>query len=225
MIKEGILKGSDRKEENWVKVKPALREPFQKALDRFKTDVLEREDFDPTSLLQFGLFMSLGIINVLKLAEKELGTKGQEIVSKALIEAGYEVGRQMIDLDEIPKDISDIELMSFLATIINTQAWTSIEAPVIENEDQCSFDILWCPLQDIYSAFDCRVQRYFVQGIVNYFRDHVFKSDFQIEFKSTIPAGAKTCKFIISRKKPEEADKWESYSKTLERKALERAKK
>ncbi|MHA1726791.1 MAG: hypothetical protein ACTSXH_18450, partial [Promethearchaeota archaeon] len=147
---------------------------------------------------------------------------GQEIGSKALIETGYEVGRQMIGIEKIPKDILNIELMSFLVTIINTQAWTSIGAPVIENEDQCSFDILWCPLHDIYSAFDYRVQRYFVQGILNYFRDHVFKSEFQVEFKSTIPAGAKTCKFIIFRKKPGELDKWESYSKTLERKALER---
>ncbi|MHA1687810.1 MAG: hypothetical protein ACTSYC_11475 [Promethearchaeota archaeon] len=61
MIKEGILKGNDRKEENWQKVKTALREPFKKALGRFRTEVMGRKDFDPTSLLQFGLFMSLGL--------------------------------------------------------------------------------------------------------------------------------------------------------------------
>ncbi|MFX1431009.1 MAG: hypothetical protein ACFFCY_12680, partial [Promethearchaeota archaeon] len=92
------------------------------------------------------------------------------------------------------------------------------------NKDTCSFNILWCPLQDIYSAFDCRVQRYLVQGIINYFRDNIFKSEFQVEFKHTIPAGATHCRFIIERKKPGEQDKWETYSKLLERKALKRLK-
>jgi len=114
--------------------------------------------------------------------------------------------------------------MSFLATVINTQAWTSIEDPIIENKDKCSFDILWCPLQDVYSAFDCRVQRYLVQGIINYFREHFMESEFQVEFKSTIPAGADHCRFVIERKKPGEQDKWEKYSKLLERKALKRLK-
>lgn len=222
MIVKGILKGAERKEESWNKVKKILREPFKEALDRFRIEVLKREDFDPTSLLQFGLFMSMGVINILKRVEREFGAKGQDIVAKALIETGYEVGKQMIDIDNIPKDVSDIELMSYLATIINTQAWTSIEDPVIENDDQCSFDILWCPLQDVYSAFDCRVQRYLVQGIVDFFRDHVFSSDFNIYFESTIPAGADTCKFVIQKKKSGEDDKWETYSKTLERKALKR---
>lgn len=111
----------------------------------------------------------------------------------------------MIDVNKIPSDISEIELMSFLTTIINTQAWTSIEDPEIDSKDRCSFNILWCPLQDIYKAFDCRVQRYFVQGIVNYFRDNVFKSkksDFQIKFESTIPAGANVCRFTVQRKSP-----------------------
>jgi len=221
MVKKGILKGAERKEKSWEKAKVALREPFKIALDRFRREVENREDFDPSSLLQFGLFMSKGIINILKKVEKKLGKEGQKIVQDALIKTGYEVGEQMINPSLIPEDISDIELMSFLATIINTEAWTSIENPRIDSEDQCSFDILWCPLQDVYSAFDCRVQRYFVQGIIDYFRDHVFENtDFQVYFKSTIPAGAKFCEFVIEKKVPGEKDKWEEYSKKLEEKAL-----
>lgn len=134
------------------------------------------------------------------------------------------MGRQIAKNVEIPSDVSDVEIMSFLGTIINTQSWTSIEAPKIDNMDACSFKILWCPLQDVYSAFDCRVQRYLVQGIINYFREHVLSSDFQVEFKSTIPSGAEVCQFVIERKKPGESDKWEVYSKLLERKALKRLK-
>ncbi|TXT61745.1 MAG: hypothetical protein BAJALOKI2v1_10015 [Promethearchaeota archaeon] len=226
MAKNGILKGADRDEEKWKDAQKYLREPFKEALETFDAEVENREDFEPTSLLQFGLFMSQGIINILKQAEKELGEEGQKVVIKALRKTGYEVGSQMIDPEKISEDVSDIELMSFLATIINTQAWTSIEDPRIDSEDQCSFDILWCPLQDVYSAFDCRVQRYLVQGIIDYFRDNVFRdSDFQIEFTQTMPAGADCCTFLIREKKPGEIDKWESYSDRLAKKALKHSKK
>ena len=220
MREGGILKGASRKEENWKKVK--FGEPFEQALDRFRENVQNRNDFDPTSLLQFGLFMSMAVINILKENEAIFGIEGQKVVNDALIKTGYEVGKQIIENVEIPPDVSDIELMSFLATIINTQAWTSIEEPKIDNEDRCSFNILWCPLQDIYSAFDCRVQRYLVQGIINYFQENLLKTEFQVEFKHTIPAGAECCRFVIDRKNPGEQNKWETYSRLLERKALER---
>ena len=221
MIKEGILKGANRKESIWKKTK--LGEPFKKSLDRFRKEVQERDDFDPTSLLQFGLFMAKGVINILKEVEERLGQEGQKVVIDALIKTGYEVGKQMIEDIEIPKGISDIELISFLATIINTQAWTSIEDPRIDSEIQCSFDIIWCPLEKIYSSFDCRVQRYLVQGIINaFYNSNILNSEYQIEFKSTIPAGAKTCRFTMIKKKPGDADNWETYSKILERRALKR---
>lgn len=223
MKKEGILKGGNRNKSTWKKTK--LGEPFKEALDRFREEVLGREDFDPTSLLQFGLFMSKAIINVLKEAEAIFGIEGQKMVNIALIKTGYDVGKQIIKNIEIPPEIPPIELVSFLATIINTQAWTSIENPRIINDDQCSFDIIWCPLQDVYSAFDCRVQRYLVQGILDVFRDYkILGSDYQVEFKKTIPAGAETCFFIISKKKPGDKDKWEAYSKILEKKAIKRLK-
>jgi hypothetical protein len=220
----GILKGSKRKEPNWSKIK--LGEPFKGALEKFRDTVQERKDFDPSSLLQFGLFMALAVINILKDVETKLGVEGQKIVNDALIKTGYDMGKQILSDIRIPDEISDIELISFLTTIVNTQSWTSIEDSRIDSEDQCSFDILWCPLQDIYKAFDCRVQRYMVQGIIDAFRDSgILKSDFQVEFKYTIPAGAKTCRFVIQKKKPGEADKWEVYSKILERRALSRSKK
>ena len=224
MIKKGILKGGKRTEANWNKSK--LGEPFKEALDQFKEKVLNRKDFDPTSLLQFGLFMSMGVINILKENEARFGLEGQKAVNDALIKTGYMVGEQIVKDITIPLEISPIELMSFLATIINTQAWTSIEDPRIDNDKHCSFDILWCPLQDVYSAFDCRVQRYLVQGIINAFRDsNILDNEYQIEFTKTIPAGAECCNFIISEKRPGEIDKWEVYSKMLEKKALKKKRK
>ena len=160
MNKKGILKGGNRKEAAWNQTK--LGEPFKEALNRFRTEVLPRDDFDPTSLLQFGLFLSMAVINILKEAEKKLGKEGQEVMINALLKTGYSMGNQILHDIRLPLEISDIELMSFLATIVNTQAWTSVEAPLIDSDDRCSFDIIWCPLQDVYKAFDCRVQRYLV---------------------------------------------------------------
>ncbi len=223
MIEKGILKGADREEPNWKRVK--LGEPFRKALDRFREEVLPRKDFDPTALLQFGLFMSRAVINILKEMEQSFGAEGQKAVNKALIKTGYEVGKEIIENIEVPEDVKPVELMSFLATIINTQAWTSIEEPTIDAEDKCSFNILWCPLQDIYKAFDCRVQRYLVQGVIDAFREkNPSKLDYQIEFTKTIPAGGDCCRFVINEKKPGEPDKWEGYSKYLEQKAMKKLK-
>jgi hypothetical protein len=221
MKEGGILKGADRREKNWSRIK--FGEPFKETLDRFRNEVLDREDFDPTALLQFGLFMSKAVINILKENEAKFGVKGQQAVSDALIKTGYDVGKQIIDGVEIPSDVSPIELMSFLATIINTQTWASIEEPIIDNEEKCSFNILWCPLQNVYNAFDCRVQRYLVQGCINAFRDlNPINIDHQVEFTQTIPSGANFCRFIIERKHPGDKDKWETYSRILEKRAIER---
>lgn len=77
----------------------------------------------------------------------------------------------------------------------------------------------------MYKAFDCRVQRYLVQGIIDAFRDSgVMSTDFQIEFKSTIPAGAETCLFVVKEKQEGEEDKWENYSRVLAQKALKSKK-
>ena len=223
MKTEGILKGADRKEASWKKTK--LGEPFKKALDRFREDVLEREDFDPTALLQFGLFMSMAVINALKEAEATFGPEGQQMINRALIKTGYDVGKEILEGVEIPDDVTPIELMSFVATIVNTQVWTSIEEPFIDSDENASFNIHWCPLQDVYNAFDCRVQRYLVQGVMNAFRElNPFNIDYQVEFTKTMPAGAKCCNFVFNEKKPGESDKWEAYSKLLERRALKRMK-
>jgi len=71
-----------------------------------------------------------------------------------------------------------------------------------------SFDILWCPHQDHYGAFDCRVQRYFVQGMIDAagaaagLTEEEGRNYFQVFFTSTIPAGAKTCCFQLRRGTP-----------------------
>ena len=217
MIKEGVLKGAKRA--------PFLKEAFKDALDTFRRDVLGREDFDPTALLQFALFMAKSVINILKENEARFGIDGQKAVNDALIKTGYEVGKEVVTDVEIPEGMTPIEMLSYMCTIINTEVWASIEEPIIEDEKNCSFNIHWCPLQDIYKAFDCRVQRYMVQGVINAFREYSpFGKDYQLKFTKTIPAGGDICRFLLKEREPGDPDDWEDYSRLLEKRAMKRMK-
>ena len=112
--------------------------------------------------------------------------------------------------------------MSFYATVINRIVYASLEDPTIDSAEQVSFDILWCPHQDHYQAFDCRVQRYFVQGMIEAAKEFGEEHGFDVRFDSTIPAGAPTCHFTIWRAKPgEPPHAWQQYTAQIDAKALE----
>ncbi|MDD1776578.1 MAG: hypothetical protein LUQ65_00290 [Candidatus Helarchaeota archaeon] len=219
---QGIMKNSPRKEKNWSKVK--FKEPYARATERFRKEVITRSDFDPTTLFQFSIFMAKSLLQMLEDVEENFGPEGQKVCNEALIKVGRDMADQMFGGLPIPTGMSVIELVSFIATQINTVSWTSVEDPHIINDQKCEFDILWCPLEDEYAPFDCRIQRYLVQGIVNRVREMYPAADFDIEFKSTIPQGAKTCKFLIERKQKGVSDKWKLYSELLEKRALKRWK-
>ena len=95
---------------------------------------------------------------------------------------------------------------------------------------KATFDILWCPHQDHYEAFDCRVQRYFVQGMIDaaqeFARGHAGAPGFafEVRFDSTIPAGAPTCHFTMWKATDTERSEWQGYTRVLEKKALARAR-
>ena len=212
-----------RLEENWKRTKFGVA--YKKAVDRLREDVLPKPDFDPSVLFQWGQMMSLGVLQILKDVEEKFGAEGQKTVGEAMMKVGRDAARQMLDGAEIPEDISQVELMSMVATYANTILWASLENPWIVNEDEAGFDILWCPLQDAYLPFDCRVQRYFVQGIIDYVREELKMDRFNIAFDHIIPAGASTCKFRMWRRKFDEEDTWSTYTKELENRGIRRLKK
>ena len=222
VVMQGIMKNSPRKEKNWSKAN--FKEPYKKATERFRKEVLTRTDFDPATLFQFSIFMAKSLLQMLEDVEENFGPEGQKVCNKALIKIGRDMADQMFGGLEIPTGIPIIELVSFIATKINTVSWTSVEDPRIINDQKCEFDILWCPLEDEYAPFDCRIQRYLVQGILDRVREMYPAADFDIEFKSTIPQGAKTCKFAIARRQKGAPDKWKLYSELLEKRALKRWK-
>ncbi|MCX6001214.1 MAG: hypothetical protein NTY79_01555 [Chloroflexi bacterium] len=208
-----------RKETNWSKFH--FNQPYAKGLKRLKEDVLGKTDFDPAVLFQWGTMQAMAVIRILKDCEQEFGEKGQQVVSNSLRRIGYDMVKQTYDGLGKPEGIPEAEIVSFFATVVNTIFYASLEEPRIEGDERISFDITWCPHQDHYSAFDCRVQRYMVQGMLDALFDMGWISrDWQVKFTCTIPAGAKVCNFVFWKASGEEKTAWELYTGKLEQRAL-----
>jgi len=76
-----------------------------------------------------------------------------------------------------------------------------------------------------YRPFDCRVQRYFVEGIMQAARElWGERGKFDIFFRYSIPQGHDTCLFEMKTGRGE-TDAWRQYSEELQRRALERIKR
>jgi len=199
-----------REEESWKDFE--FNFPFRKGLERLREEVLAKTDFDPVVLWVWGTMQAMAVIRILEDCEEEFGEEGQRVVKEALRRVGHDIGRQMMEGLERPGTLSDAEMASYFATTINRIAYASLEDPCIDSGDKVSFHILWCPHQDHYSAFDCRVQRYFVQGMLEAAREKGMLEGWQVRFTQTrAPDG--------------ERSQWERHSELLELKALEIAAK
>lgn len=197
-----------------------FNQPYAKGLKRLNEEVLAETDFDPATLWQWGTMQAMAVIEILKDCEKVFGAEGQKVVCRALQKIGLDVGRQVLKGISKPESMTEEEFVSFFATVINRIIYASLEDPKIDGKGQVSFDILWCPHQDHYQAFDCRIQRYLVQGMLDALRESGQIEGYQVRFDSTIPAGAATCHFIVWKASAAEGEAWESYSSYLEEKAL-----
>ena len=213
----------NRPEPSWKNF--TFNQPYAEGLKRVHEKVLSTPGFDPATLWQWGTMQAAAVIGVLKACEKAFGREGQKVVTGALHRVGLDIGRQILKGRAKPADMSDVEFMSFYATVINRIVYASLEEPSIDTADQVSFDITWCPHQDYYHAFDCRVQRHFVQGMMDALKEFFGKdSGFQVRFDSTIPSGSKTCHFTIWRSTDQEKEAWAQLTEALDEKALEIAR-
>lgn len=221
--KEGLWSKGERKEAGYSGVK--LGTPYPEAVANLRKALQEREDFDPAVLFVWGTMQATGVLNMLKAVEQEFGEAGQRVVRKAISQAGYEAAEGLLVNSHFPEDLDDIELLSYIVTGINTVLYASLERPWIASEDRCDFDILWCPHQDRYTAFDCRVQRYFVEGMIRAL-EKLGKGRFVPAVDKLIPFGAEHCHFTVERSKDEKGQHpWDQYSDKLAERALEKQKK
>jgi hypothetical protein len=209
-----------RPEPRWAQFK--FNQPYAKGLKRLKDEVLAKTDFDPATLWQWGTMQAMALVGVLEAAEAKFGAEGQAMVGESVAAIGLDVGRQILEGVEIPEGMNEAEFFSFYATVINRIAYASLEDPKIDDDGKVSFHILWCPHQDHYKAFDCRIQRYFVRGMIQAAQEHSLGKGWQVRFDSTIPAGATTCHFTLWNATEAEAAAWNQYTNLLEAKALTR---
>ena len=164
--------------------------------------------------------MAISLLEVVKAVEKRFGEEGQKICIEALVNVGRQVGKDILKVATIPEGLSEIEKISFLASWVNRNAYASPDIPKIVSNRECAFDILWCPHQDIYTARDCRIQRYIVEGILDSFN----AKDYNIEVTKLIPMGDDTCHFRIWKKEKGEEDVWRARSRAIEKREIQEKK-
>jgi len=215
---EGLWSKGKRTEAGYGAV--CLGTPYPVAVENLRKAIEGRPDFDPAVLFVWGTMQATAVLNILKAAEEALGEAGQELVRKAINAAGYEAMKGFLQNSSFPQDLPDIELASYVVTGINTVLYGSLERPWIESENRCAFDILWCPHQDRYTAFDCRVQRFFVEGMFQAL-DDTGMGRITAWVEKLIPRGAECCHFVVERTGGRDGkNPWHSYSEELMRRAI-----
>jgi hypothetical protein len=195
-----------------------LKWPFADAVEGFRDKALANPQYDPASTFVWGQMMAVGLIEMLKAVEERFGKDGHDTARDALSRVGERIFGEMLDGAEIPAGMPPAEVASLFASWINEVCYASIEKPNL-SEDGADFDIHYCPHEDVYGAFDCRVQRYFVEGMMRAGHTAFGDGGFDVAFKTTIPSGSGTCHFDIYRGEGAGAD-WNAYSERLRDRAL-----
>jgi len=209
----------------WERSGIKLSRHFTLSTRRLREKALHRDDYDPARLFKWGQMMALAVVRMMDGVEKRFGAEGQEILTGILTDLGREIGREVLKEWEVPPGKREIEVISAFVTYVNEEIWASPESPRVVSDEECICDILWCPHQDHYQPFDCRVQRYIVQGLLEAFQEKTgIVAD--ARFTQIIPKGAETCRFEIRRLPPGvEGRAWTKYSSALAQKALQRSSK
>jgi len=196
-----------------------LRWPFAEAVEGFRSKALANRDYDPASTFVWGQMMAVGLIEMLKDIEQRFGGDGHDVARAALRRVGRKILGEMLDGVEVPPDVTGPEAASLLASWINEVCYASIEKPNVSGGG-ADFDIHYCPHEDVYGAFDCRVQRYLVEGMLDAAREIFADNGFDVAFATTIPSGSHTCHFDIFQRPDPGTDAWNEYSNRLRERAL-----
>jgi hypothetical protein len=196
-----------------------LRWPFAEAVEGYREKALGNPDYDPASTFVWGQMMAVGLIEALKSVEERFGAEGHDVFRSALTRVGDRMVAEMTEGVTPPEDAPPEEIASLIASWVNEVCYASIEKPRV-GKGSADFDIHYCPHEDIYGAFDCRVQRYYVEGMIDAARRTFGEAMFDVRFTSTIPAGSHVCHFDMFAKAEETSDKWNEYSDELRGRAL-----
>ena len=196
-----------------------LHWPFADAVEGYRRKALANPDYDPASTFVWGQMMAVGLIEALKAVEERFGAEGHDVFRAALSRVGDRMVSEMTEDVSPPEDATPPEITSLIASWINEVCYASIEKPRVSG-DGADFDIHYCPHEDVYGAFDCRVQRYYVEGMIAAGRRAFGSGMFDVRFTSTIPSGSSVCHFDMFPKGDPTADEWNAYSDRLRDRAL-----
>lgn len=195
-----------------------MKWPFADAVEGFRAKALANPQYDPASTFVWGQMMAVGLIAMLKAIEERFGADGHDAARAALRDVGDRIATEMLEGARVPDGMAPAEVASLFASWINEVAYASIEKPTNTQTD-AAFDIHYCPHEDVYGAFDCRVQRYFVEGMIAAARRAFGDQMFDVSFATTIPSGSATCHFdMFARTSGDDA--WNTYSERLRARAL-----
>jgi len=190
------------------------------------------------SVLRWGQMMAVVLLNTVKAVEREFGEKGQALCKNVFLEHGMKVGREISKylLPLLPERIDRsnlIETWLKMISWVNRNIWASPDEIKVVSEEEGYFDILWCPHQDIYTARDCRIQRWIVSGIMAGIGESLFEEferrssgdpselfEINLQVTDLIPRGAKTCHFRVWKRKKGEENVWEKHSEYLEKREV-----
>ena len=205
----------------WKRSGIQLSRHFAHSTSKLREAALSRDDYDPARLFKWGQMMALAVVRMMEGTEKAFGVKGQEVMNQVLVDLGREIGREVLSEYAIAPGTKDIEEISKFVTYVNEEVWASPEIPKILSDSECICDVLWCPHQDHYKPFDCRVQRYIVQGLLEAFQE---KTGIVVDarFTQIIPKGAETCRFEVRVLPKGKGREWTQYSSDLAQKELKR---
>ena len=206
---------------SWKRSGVHLSRHFASSTSKLREAALSRDDYDPARLFKWGQMMALAVVRMMEGTEKAFGAKGQEVMNNVLVDLGREIGREILNHYSVAPGTKEIEAISKFVTYVNEEVWASPEIPKILSDSECICDVLWCPHQDHYKAFDCRVQRYIVQGLLETFQE---KTGIMVDarFTQIIPKGAKTCRFEVRVLPKGGGREWTQYSSDLAQRALQR---
>lgn len=214
--------GITSKEDLWERGGLTLKRHFQASTKKMRRMALGSSGYDPARLYRWGQMMALAVVRMMESAERNLGEEAQRPLSEALVELGRQIGREVLEGFSLKAGTSEIQAISAFVTYVNEEIWASPEVPEIVDDNVRFCDVIWCPHQDHYRAFDCRVQRYIVQGLLEAWEETTGMA-VDVHFTQVMPKGAPTCRFEIRKIGKGEPRKWSLYSQELAKRALERA--
>ncbi len=121
-----------------------IKKAFEKAGENLKAKLEQNPDFDPLALFEWGSAMGMAVLELLKAVEQKFGQEGQQLCREVLVETGRKITAEALKEAEIPPEMTPVELVSLMATWVNTRFYASMEDPRIINDGECNFDIIWC---------------------------------------------------------------------------------